>query len=128
MNYTSRRIVCRRPFYLLVSFHCLDSLVSTFRPRFSSHAPFFFLSAHSRTTYLPRGILKFARDFVAKMIEKRYDKKKKKIHRGDKKLKKPLETSSSMERLITRRALSFHSSESSTKTKEKQKKRRFNNH
>lgn len=32
------------------------------------------------------------------MIEKRYDKKK--IHRGDKKLKKPLETSSSMERLI----------------------------
>lgn len=66
MNYTSKRIVCRRPLYLLVSFHCLDLLVSTFRPRFSLTL-LFLLFAHRGQRTFHEGILKFARDFVAKM-------------------------------------------------------------
>lgn len=129
MNYTSKRIVCRRPLYLLVSFHCLDLLVSTFRPRFSSHASFSPFRP-SRTTYLPRRILKFARDFVAKMRNVTIKKKNLSLEKRNweslsKLVQRDYESRKSMEHLITCRACvktlwiklwsSFHSSESSTR-------------
>lgn len=129
MNYTSKRIVCRRPLYLLVSFHCLDLLVSTFRPRFSSHASFSPFRP-SRTTYLPRRNLKIRSRFRGEN-EKRYNKKEKSIVEKrnweslSKLVQRDYESRKSMEHLITCRACvktlwiklrsSFHSSESSTR-------------